>query len=197
MGRTYPTEMPTDLAALHEALSTQLEWLREYWRSVTTLFGTDDDTLDVLQADAPAFFVQVQYAFTREIVLGLARLFDKRTTGQDNLVLIRVLDHEAVRSRPALREELEAEFRDAEQLVKPMIHMRHKVLAHNELKEALRDAGDIMQGPTRESIEAALLGVGAFLNQLIRDFGGRPITYTHLAAGQVFGADALVAALRR
>ena len=108
-----------------------------------------------------------------------------------------MLDHEAVRSRPALREELEAEFRDAEQLVKPMIHMRHKVLAHNELKEALRDAGDIMQGPTRESIEAALLGVGAFLNQLIRDFGGRPITYTHLAAGQVFGADALVGALRR
>ena len=78
--------MPTPLGEIHYALHNEVAWLHLKWKDFRALFGRDQETIDLLNAAAPAFFHALQRMMWEDVLLHLCRLTDPPQSGRrDNL----------------------------------------------------------------------------------------------------------------
>src|SRR2546428_442325 len=125
--------MPSPLGELHFALSQEVAWLHLKWNDFRALFAAGTETIELLNATAPAFFSNLQRMLWEDVLMHLCRVtdeFGEARRKREHLTMRRlssaVTDSELKRQlRPILKQIIKtSEFaRD----------WRNRRLAHHEL----------------------------------------------------------------
>jgi hypothetical protein len=143
----------TDPNETSDHIYTELCLARDAWTQLNHL-RVKDEHRAILNGCANWFFMRVQVAFFREVILAISRLTDRPTTGKyENLSVARLLDDPRIDKHDGLRDELTAAVNAAETAADPVRPARDKVIAHfdRETKQ-LRS----LNVPSDSQIETAL-----------------------------------------
>ena len=182
-------KMPPQLGELYYELHSELTWLYAKWIDFRQLFGSERETITLLNKAAPAFFGGQQSRMWEDSVLHLCRLTDRETPGGATLTVIglsrfvpEVTVSRNVR-RAAARSRTKADF---------AWDWRNRRIAHRERKH--KSAKPLKTGSV-DKMEDALKELAITLNFVAQHYLGSPMSYeaTIVALG---GVDNLLGCLR-
>ena len=168
-------------AILH-SLQGYVTELHEEWKTLIALFGSGDQTVQLLNKTAGALFETVYRTLMRDILLGVARLTDPlQTAGQDNLVLERLTLLPEVCADPSIRASVAAKLVDVKNKAKSFREYRHKYLAHLDLPTSLAPTGDVLPGIKREDVDGVLEEIATLFNMVDGPLRGRHVMFKDVA----------------
>lgn len=110
-----------------QKLWDELVLLRDQWNQFNELYRQSGDVLALLDRSARWFFRSHAALLTREIMLRIARLRDRR---KRTLTLKSILKDDGIDAVPGLRRELERDLEDFYNRSKPVWDIRNRYLAH-------------------------------------------------------------------
>jgi AbiU2 len=188
----YIEAMQQELGDVYFVLFNDCTWLHLKWQEYKTLFGTDAETVELLNGTAAGFFFVVQESFWDDILLHICRMTDPASTfGKENLTVQRLPD-----LAPAIAAELHsliAIARDRSQFARDM---RNRRIGHRDLLVALGRHSKPIDPGSRVRVVAAIDAISDVLNCVERHFcGGEGVLYSFVS--QLGDAGALLSALRR
>ena len=138
-----PMVVSAESHAVLSALHSYITDVHQEWKTLIELFWSGDTRAKLLHRTASGFFDTVYRAILRDVLLGIARLNDPRkTAGQDNLVLERLLHLPEVVADATLCATVMDQFAEVRQRVKLFRDYRHKYLAHLDLLTSLQATDD-------------------------------------------------------
>src|SRR6266480_5208229 len=130
-------KIPSELREVYEHLAGAVINTLGSYSELVTLFSMSEETVELMNATAPTFFVRHQQLLVDHTILSLSRLTDEKHSGprknpQDNLTLPRLLDlHEPEHHQ--LRVDLQRKWKTIKVASSPIRLYRHKLLAHASL----------------------------------------------------------------
>jgi len=161
------TGIPTHLVEVFEGLKTDLIWLNARWQVYRQLYGTNALRIDLLNETAGLFFNQLQMILLQDVTLGISRMTDptkSRVKGEENLVLLQLLEGLDAGSHGAVRARLEQQLKVIEGHCKPFRDRRNKLIAHRDKACAVDPLGNALPGISRQMVEDALAAINTFMN---------------------------------
>ena len=186
--------MGPELGEVFWALQNDLNWLHTEWALYRQLYAESGDRIQLLNDTAPFAFYVFQETLWHDVVLHLARLVDRKTTGRNqNLSLVRLPD---LLTDLTLQGEVTALLDEAVQACAFAVPWRHKRFAHRDLEHALATAADPLPGISRADIESALAAMRKVMNHIEYRFFNASTGYEHIILGPGDG-DALAGYLKR
>lgn len=156
----YNQRIPGQYRDLFAELCQDLLRLHAVWKFYRGLFGTDEETVNLLNDCAPAAFYFVQQTLMRDLVMAISRLNDPpKSSGKANLSL-EALVEKSRQDAPGVDQLLE-DFRNA---CKPLKHYRNKRVGHRDLNVALQAQSNASLGFSRSDISKIIDIAGEILN---------------------------------
>lgn len=156
--------MPAPLGELHYVLSNEVTWLHIKWNDFLSLFGSEAETLELLNQTAPHFFHDLQRMIWEDVLLHLCRLTDPpRSAGRSNLTLRQMLPHI---SDAALKTEAGSLIDAAEYKTKFARDWRNRRLAHRELPPLDGQMAQPLATASRQHVEDALAPIRDVMNRI-------------------------------
>ena len=157
------------------------------------------DVVAVLNKTAPEFFVLLQQLLVQNIILGIARLTDKpETLGRANSTLSRlVLELLADKKYSDLRIRLDEKCKRIEKMSDPARLYRHKLLAHADQAECLKENTNLGKKISIKFVRKLLKQIADFLNTFDYEFTNAKIDYADLVRRYRDVTTDLAAALRK
>lgn len=160
----YNSAMGPELGTSFFALHRKLVELHILWQQYRQLFGTDSETVRLLNRTAGLFFKIVQDELWDSILLGISRMTDPpKSSGQKNLTLRSLPD---LITDTALRGELEILCEKARSEARFAREHRNKRIAHQDHGYLSGRAANPLNGISRQSVETMLAALRAVLNRL-------------------------------
>ena len=188
--------IPGSLKSLFEELETEVVWLHGRWIIYRQLFGTSEERVDLLNASAGTFFQVLQTLMLDDVSLSIGRLADSAGSGSRRNVSLRaLLEDDAVRQDPGLVSTLVAQIELVDRNTQPFCTLRHKRVAHRDLKHALGVDGSMLPAVSRTQVESALLHIRNVMNSVHVHFGGGETAYEQF--WMIQDGEALVSVLKR
>src|SRR5262249_36780520 len=146
--------MPALLGELHYALHHEVAWLHVKWTDFRGLFARSPETIELLNAAAPAFFQELQRMMWEDVLLHLFRLTDPpQSVGHDNLTLQRL---PKLISDQNLLSQVKPLVDRAVQRTKFARDWRNRRLAHKELPPPAGQPAQALAPASRQDVEGAL-----------------------------------------
>ena len=186
--------MPAPLGQVYYELSNQVVWVHLKWKDFRELYAKAPETIDLLNAAAPAFFYNLQQMMWDDVLLHLCRITDPtKSAGKDTLTIRRLPDEIP---DTALRSQLEALAEDARKKTEFARHWRNRRLAHCELPPLAGQSPRPLPAASREHVEVALAAISEAMNAIERHYLHSAVSYkdTIEALG---GVDSLIGLLRK
>jgi hypothetical protein len=176
--RINPSEkIPRELQELYGYLSGALVEAYESSRALERLY-MNDTVVVLLNSTAPEFFVLLQQLLVHEIILCIARLTDKpETGGRENWTLSRLVLEVSDQKYPELRARLDEKSKRIEEMSGPVRLYRHKLLAHADQAECLKENTDLGAKITIKFIRELLEQIADFLNTFDYEFTNAETDY--------------------
>ncbi len=142
----------------------------------------NDDVVALLNSTAPEFFVLLQQLLVNNIILCIARLTDKPTTGRrENLTLSRlVLELSDNQKYSELRTRLNEKYERIEKMSGPIRLYRHKLLAHADRAVCLKTNTNLGEEISIKFIRELLKQIADFLNTFDYEFTNATTDYADL-----------------
>jgi hypothetical protein len=130
------------------------------YEELITLFGDSKETIQLMNATAPAFFMRHEHLLIDHIILCLSRLTDENQSGsrknrQENLTLARLLELPEAEF-DALRVDLKKKWKEIKAAAEPVRLYRHKLLAHMSLMHYLSPSTSLANGIMMKSVRNLL-----------------------------------------
>jgi hypothetical protein len=153
-------KIPTALREVYGHLAGVVIETLGCYGELATLFSTSEETVELMNATAPTFFVRHEELVINHIILSLSRLTDGKKSGsrknaQDNLTLARLLDlHEP--EYVNLRIDLQKKWTTIKAAARPIRLYRHKLLAHASLVHYLSPFTNLGEDITMASMKNLL-----------------------------------------
>jgi hypothetical protein len=174
---------PQDIRGIFMWLCQEIASLHMKWHFYLALYTGEEETR-LLSELAPASFSIIEESIRRDIATSISRLCDPpRTMGKVNLSLQTLA--EKCQELDGLCELLD-EFLDACQ---PVLHYRHKLVAHRDLNTTLKPQDNPLAPIGRAQIETVLDLAGRTLNLVYWHFTAMELAFTPSLIG---GADTLL-----
>jgi len=172
--------IPPQLTDAWSFLHTEVVWLHGRWEIYADLYGANPERIGLLNRTAPTFFATLQGIWINDVQLTLSKLADPAVTfKRPNLTLETLLQgvselpepHLATKLRPLL-----ADYRTACERVKTR---RNKDIAHFDFATQISPArkAEILPGPSRQEIDAALIALREFMKAVYGHFEGKHMAY--------------------
>lgn len=181
------------LGELYCLLAKELVWLHYSWSEYRVLYGTSEDTIQVLNSAAPRFFYYLDYFMWHDVLLHICRLTDPAVTaGHENLTLARL---PSVIPDTELRGEVDTLIKAAQSKSKFARDWRNRHLAHTDLKKAKNPEAHALAAASREQVEEALISMTAVLNRVLGYYEDASMDYRS-AQVWVQGSSSLLKVLR-
>jgi hypothetical protein len=156
---------PSLTPEIRKRLSDEIVFLRDTWTQLSSLFATSDETIKLLNATAPWFFVTVRRVFMREVVLGISRLTDSASSfGNPNLTIRVLLDDPAIDAIPDLRLQLTAAVEGAVTAAASVRAHRNKYIAHLDHATAMGTPATPLPDLLRTEIAGAISALESAYN---------------------------------
>lgn len=173
-------EIPKQIGDEWSFLHSEVICLHGRWRVYCDLYGKSAARINLLNRAAPGFFGILQGMWLNDVQLTLSKLGDPAGTGErTNLTLERFLQVVSAICRPQLSAKLTqlvAEYRTACQKV---TERRNKDIAHFDYKIHVKPErkAEILPGPSRREIDAALCALRQFMRAVCEHFGHTYMVY--------------------
>ena len=160
----YISSMGPDLGSSFFALHRKLIELHLLWQQYRQLFGSEPETVHLLNRTAGLFFKIVQDELWDSVLLGISRMTDPPKTGANKNLTLRSLSE--LITDPALRIEVEALCDAAGVEAAFAREHRNKRIAHQDHGYLSDSAANQLNGISRGRVEAMLTALRAVLNRL-------------------------------
>ena len=185
-------KMGSELGQLHYELWNELAWVHAKWREYRHLYGTDEATIAILNAAAPAFFYFLGAILFDDVLLHLTRLTDPpEYRGHARLTLRRL---PGLIPDPVLRAK-------AEDLLKVVLtrtdfarDRRDRRIAHRDLLTVRGSHPAPLAHASRQNVEDALASMRNLMNEVESTFENSTTVFEGFISSG--GADWLTACLR-
>lgn len=189
----YISEMGQQLGASFYELYRKLMELHVLWQQYRQLFGSDADTVHLLNRTSGLFFKIVQDELWDSVLLGVSRMTDPPTTGKKKNLTIQSLP-------PLIADtKLQSEVQDLcdKALVAAEFAREHrnKRIAHQDHDYLSNRNSDPLSGISRALVEEMLAALRAVLNRLDLHFRDSTVMYEEFVDES--GARLLVHKLRK
>jgi AbiU2 len=172
--RNYIEVMGPELGAFYSCLWAECVHLHMTWGEYVILFGTSEDTVDLLNRAAPDFTRMVQDALWENVLMHLCRLVDSRTTlGKENLTIHRLPELVA----PSLRPEVEQAILAAQSHFAFAKDWRNRRISHADLGLSLGGSSRPLALASRAKVKEALQALCRVLNLVEQHYTGTTIMY--------------------
>lgn len=190
---SYVTLMGGELGLAFATLHRKLIELHIVWQQYRQLFGSDAETVALLNRTAGLFFKIVQDEIWDSVLLGISRLTDPpETRGKKNLTINSLLP---LIDDATLKKELEELCKAALDQSKFARDHRNKRIAHQDHAYATDRAANPLDGISRERVESMLADLGKIMNRLNLHFRNCTTIYEGFVDDS--GARVLISKLRR
>jgi len=174
------------LAELHYAL-----WMK--WKEYRALYGTNPETIDLLNQAAPAFFHHLQSVLWEDVLLHLCRLTDPvKSAGKDNLTLACL---PAAITEPPIQRKVQSLVEIAQQKTAFARDWRNRRLAHKELPPTSQEPVSLALA-SRRHVEEALAAIRDAMNCIENHYENSPVRYEDVIE-PLGGAASLLSCLRK
>lgn len=189
----YTSSMGPELGTAFFQLYRKLVELHIVWQQYRQLFGSDSETVQLLNRTAGLFFKIVQDEFWASVLLGISRMTDPpKTSGRKNLT---------IQSLPALINDT-ALRTDVDTLCKAAVvnaafarEHRNKRIAHQDHDYLVDRASNPLSGVSRERVESMLSSLRDVLNRLDSHYRDTTVMYQDFIDAS--GARLLVSKLKK
>jgi AbiU2 len=172
--------IPPQLTDAWTFLQTEVVWLHGRWEIYCDLYGASPERIGLLNRTAPTFFAMLQGILLNDVQLTLSKLADPAATfKRPNLTLETLLHGVSGLPERQLATKLTpllANYRAACERVKAR---RNKDIAHFDFATQISPArkAEILPGPSRQEIDAALTALREFMKEAFGHFEGRQMAY--------------------
>lgn len=188
-------QIPTNVAAVYEALKTEVTWLHGRWICYRQLFGTSEKRIELLNECASTFFYIIQDVLIDEVQVSLSKLTDPAKTGQhDNLSLEQLQSRLEQQGPSALAQANRAVLDILKKKCELSRQWRNKQLAHLDLQISMKASPNPLPGISRQMVEDALVLVRAYLNAVESHYNNSAFGYEHFI--MTSDGEALLSVLR-
>jgi len=189
----YISSMGNELGSAFFSLYAEVVQLHVVWQQYRQLFGTDHETVELLNRTAGLFFKIVQDQIWDSVLLGISRLTDPPGSGARTNLTLRSLP--LLLTDPALKFKVEALCEIALERADFARQHRNKRIAHQDHRYSIDRASHELSGISRELVEAMLASIRDVMNCLDQHFRDTTVFYE----GFIDDTDArvLVAKLRK
>jgi hypothetical protein len=189
----YVSLMGVELGSVFASLHRKLIELHIVWQQYRQLFGTDEETVALLNRTAGLFFKVTQDEIWNSVLLGISRMTDPpESRGKKNLTINSL---PLLINDPTLKQELQDLCRAALDDAAFAREHRNKRIAHQDHGYATNQAANPLNGISRERVESMLASIGKVMNRLNLHFNDGTTFYEDFIDQS--GARVLVSKLRK
>ncbi|WP_369981981.1 hypothetical protein [Xanthomonas bundabergensis] len=171
----YISSMGEDLGAAFFQLYRKLVELHIVWQQYRQLFGTDSETVYLLNRTAGLFFKIVQDEIWDSVLLGISRMTDPPKTGKSKNLTIQSLP--ALISDPVLKGEIADLCAHAVAAAEFAREHRNKRIAHQDHDYLTDRASNPLSGVSRERVELMLASLRKVLNRIDLHYRDSTVMY--------------------
>lgn len=190
----HRAQMGDALGELYFHLWKDLVWLHLSWREYRVLFGTSEETVELLNSVAPRFFYNLDYLMWHDALLRLTRLTDNpKSRGKENLTIQRL---PGLIADAELRVKVDALVAGAVSATGFARDWRDRHLAHRDLSNTTAPEAHPLAAASRATVEEALKSLRDVLNCVLGHYEDTMAVYDSPMLG-VGGAFSLLRALRQ
>jgi AbiU2 len=196
--RIRPTDkIPPELKELYGYLSGALVEAHESFLALEKLYMRRD-VVALMNSTAPEFFVLLQQLLAHNIFLCIARLTEKpEVAGRENLTLSRLVLELSDQKYSELRSRLHEKRKKIEDLSDPVRLYRHKLLAHADKVECLKETADLGEKIPIKLLRELLEKISDFLNTFDYEFTNAETDYPAFVRDYMDVTEDFVAYLRK
>jgi len=189
---TYIESMGQDLGQTFFELYRKLVQLHIIWQQYRQLFGTNNETIQLLNRTSGLFFKVVQDELWDSVLLGISRMTDPPATGNNkNLTIFSLL---ALIEDSDFRGEVEDLCKAANTQAKFARDHRNKRIAHQDFDYEMERSANALGGISRALVEEMLEALRNVLNHVDHQFRDTTVMYQQFVDAS--GARVLVNKLR-
>ncbi|WP_355606351.1 hypothetical protein RZV17_00695 [Xanthomonas cannabis] len=189
----YVTLIGDELGTAFATLHRKLIELHMVWKQYQQLFGSDQETVELLNRTAALFFKIIQDEMWDSVLLGISRMTDPpETRGKKNLTIHSL---PALIEDPSLKLELETLCEAALEQAAFAREHRNKRIAHQDHGYATNRSAHALSGISRERVKSMLAAIGKVMNRLNLHFKDSTTLYEEFLDDS--GARVLVSKLRK
>jgi hypothetical protein len=141
---TNDKALPEEIAAVFEALKSEIIWLHGRWIIFEQLYGTSPESVEMLNQIAATYFYVTQEILLNDILISIGRLTDKPRFGRsENLSIGQIVSRIDKKKYPELAARLEERLNAIETLCESIRIHRNKKLAHRDYDLTLKIAAPL------------------------------------------------------
>jgi len=171
----YTSAMGEELGSNFFELQRKLVELHMIWQQYRQLFGTDEETIHLLNRMAGLFFKIVQDELWDSVLLGISRMTDPATTGRNKNLTIRSLI--PLIEDVSLRAEMEILCDEAVLAAEFAREHRNKRIAHQDHDYVRNQSSSPLSGISRSLVEDMLFKLRAALNRMENVYCDNTVMY--------------------
>ena len=180
--------------AIFKHLNDDVVTLSWKWQIFCSLFESKQ-RVDLFNETASSFFWACHLTFSDDVFLAISRLTDsQKSSGQDNLVVSRLLDSLDVAQHPKFHEELRKLIEVAMDVSKPFKQHRHKRLAHNDMDRKLKYTSQPLPGISFDDVSRAVKSLQDVMSKFNHYFFDTETSYKIIESS---GVEALTIYLQK
>jgi hypothetical protein len=189
----YCSAMGQELGTVFFQLYRKLVELHIVWQQYRQLFGSEPETVQLINRTAGLFFKIVQDELWDSVLLGVSRMTDPPKTGAKENLTVQSLP--AMLENSALREDVAALCKTALEDAAFAREHRNKRIAHQDRDYLIDRVSNPLSGVIRERVETMLNSLRAVLNRLDAHYRDTTVMYQDFIDES--GARLLVSKLKK
>ena len=191
----FVASFPPGAGELAYELWRSLAHVHMNWKDYRDLYGTSQETVDVLNWAAPMFFGLLDATLRHQVILAITRITDPpRSVGHDNASLSRLLEMLAPAADAKLLADWRSKLAGLQAYCEPLRSLRNRLLAHDDLATVLRYHPDPLPGTSREYLEGALERLRDLMGSIEQTYRGSHTSHQFVIYNR--GAEDLVFVLK-
>jgi AbiU2 len=174
--------MPSDVAVMFAELADDLTNLHGKMGLYDDLFVNQAD-IAVLNDTAVGAFIFLEESLRHDMTMAIGRLADSEKLGNNQNLSLATLVAKIGALDPALHGSLKTQLVAINELCKPIIHLRHKSIGHNDLNATLNPATNPLPRMKHSEIIEILDAFKAIMNSIDVHFTGKTTHYNPFMVG--------------
>lgn len=173
----YIQELPEEIKQPYQYICQELAYVSDKWKLYKDLF-IQKDNIDVINSTAPRAFQAFEESLRIDIAMSISRLADPiNTIGKKNLSVEMLLE------KMTNIKQLEAAISKFKALSKPIIRLRNKQYAHNDLNCKLHPKSNPFPRIGQNTIDSIIKSLSDILNLIIGHYKDEEMGFEPLSIG--------------
>ncbi|HIE5648298.1 hypothetical protein [Stenotrophomonas maltophilia] len=193
----YKSAMGVELSQAYAELTQNLTYVRVVWHQYRQLFGTDEETIKLLNRTSGLFFNIVENELWDMVLIAISRISEpKEYKGRNPRKNFNLNSLPELLTDETLRRCVERDLAIVDRLAEDARLHRNRRIAHqDDIYVKTRHEADALPPISRANIEEALHALAKVLNNIERHYLGSETNYSYFIT--IDGAETLLQKLRR